>query len=48
MVYYGLVIWIFLVASICFCRRGKINFKKNKNIFMFLSFAAIVIVLGMR
>lgn len=36
------------MAVLCFYQRGKINFTRNKKIFLVVSFLAIVFILGMR
>lgn len=48
MVYYILLLWIFIAGAVCFCPNGKVNFQRNKTLFLFISYIAIIFVLGMR
>lgn len=48
MIYYSLLLWVFIAGALCFCNTGKVNFKKNKMLFLLLSYIAIIFVLGMR
>ena len=48
MVYYILLVCIYTFGGLCFCHTGKVNFKKNKKLFLVLSYTLMVIILGMR
>lgn len=48
MTYIALLLWVFLSGTFCFTTNWKINFKKNKNIFIWLSFTPIIFLMGLR